>query len=158
MLFNLDNKNLFYYDLLLYYLHLMVEGRNPLIAYLRASLRSHSTQSLTQGGRIAVLQQAWNAFSRLLNIDFTTSFQCPLCAQYPDTVICDSTMLGFRKDFLAVSYLDSQPEDTPVVCGTKHKDRVLINQPKTHHLLSKYSGITTDRKKIKSKESDTKRV
>ena len=39
-------------------------------------------------------------------------------------------MLGFHKDFLAVSHLDSQQEDTPVVCETKHKDRVLINQPK----------------------------
>lgn len=124
----------------------MVEGRNPLIAYLQASQRSHSSQSLTQRGKIAVLWQAWNAFSRLLDIDFTTSFQCPLCAQYLDTVICDGTMLGFRKDFLALSHLDSQQEDMPVVCETKHKDRVLINQPKMRHLLSKYSGVTTDRK------------
>ena len=56
-------------------------------------------------------------------------------------------MLGFRKDFLTLSHLESQQEDTPVVCGTKHKESVLINQPQTHHLLSKYSGITTDRKK-----------
>ncbi len=35
LLFNLDNKRLFYYGLLFQYLHLMVEGRNPLIAYQR---------------------------------------------------------------------------------------------------------------------------
>ena len=121
----------------------MVEGRNSLIVYLRASQRSHSSQSLTQGGKIGILRQAWNAFSRLLDIHFTTSFQCPLCAQYPDTVICDGMMLGFRKDFLTLSHLESQQEDTQVLCGTKHKDRVLIiiSQPKTRHLLSKYSDI-----------------
>ena len=154
-MFNLDNKNLFYFDLLLDYLHLMVEGRNPLVAYLRASQHSHTSQSLTQGARLAVLRRAWNAFARLLDIDFTNSFQCPICAQYPDIVICDSTMLGFRKDFLALSHLDYQQEDMPLLSGTKHKDRVLIQQPKTRQLLAKYSGITSDRKKIKNPKSLT---
>ena len=35
LLFNLDNKRLFSYGLLFQYLHLMVEGRNPLISYQR---------------------------------------------------------------------------------------------------------------------------
>ena len=138
LLFNLDNKNLFYYDLLLDYVHLMVEEQNPLVAYLQASRRSHTSQSMTQGGRLAVLQRAWNAFLRLHDMEFTNSFQCLICAQNTDVVICDGTMLGFRKEFLAVNHLDHQQEDMPLLSGTMHKDRVHILQPRTHQLLVKY--------------------
>ena len=64
-------------------------------------------------------------------------------------------MLGFWKDFLVVSHLDCKQEDMPLLSGTKHKDRVLIQQPKTRQLLAKYSGITSDRKKIKNPKSLT---
>ena len=63
LLFNLDNKNLFYYDLLINYLHLMIEGRNPLVAYLRASTRSHTSQSQTEGMHISLFRRAWYTFS-----------------------------------------------------------------------------------------------
>ena len=53
-LFNLDDHNLFYYDFLFNYLHLMLEGWNPL-AYLSASKRSHTSQSLTDGGGVGTL-------------------------------------------------------------------------------------------------------
>ena len=39
LLFNLDNTRLFYYGLLFQYLHLMTEGRNPLIAYQRCCMQ-----------------------------------------------------------------------------------------------------------------------
>ena len=71
----LDNKHLFYYGFLLDYLHLMV-GRTPLVAYLRASQRSHDSQSKTVSVKLAVLRRAWNAFARLLSINFETAFQC----------------------------------------------------------------------------------
>ena len=65
-------------------------------------------------------------------------------------------MLGFRKDFLAVSHLDCQQEDMPLFSGTKHKERVLIQQPKTRQLLEKCRlGITSDRKIIKNPKSLT---
>ena len=51
-------------------------------------------------------------------------------------------MLGFRTDFLAVSHLDCQQKDMPLLSGTTHKDRVLVQKPKTRQLLVKYSGIT----------------
>ncbi len=47
LLFNLDNKRLFYYGLLFQYLHLMLEGRNPLIACL---LKVHCRRSRRVGG------------------------------------------------------------------------------------------------------------
>ena len=36
LLFNVDDKYLFYYGFLFDYMHLMIEGRNPLAAYHRA--------------------------------------------------------------------------------------------------------------------------
>ena len=61
-----------------------------------------------------------------IHVEFTNFFQCLICAQNPDVVICDGTMLGFRKDFLAVNHLDHQQEDMPLLSGTMHKDRVHI--------------------------------
>ena len=78
LLFNLDNKKLFYYDLLINYLHLMIEGRNPLVAYLGASTVSHTSQSQTESMHISLFQRAWYAFSRLLDLDIENGFQCPL--------------------------------------------------------------------------------
>ena len=104
LLFNLDNRNLFFYGFLLEYLHLMVEGRNPLAAYMRASSRSHASQSHTKSTSIATLRAAWNAFSRLLDINFHTSFLCLVCGAQPSTMICDGTMLGFRKDLISCVY------------------------------------------------------
>ena len=44
LLFNLDNTRLFYYGLLFQYLNLMLEGRNPLIAYQRFVIIMHVTE------------------------------------------------------------------------------------------------------------------
>ena len=58
-------------------------------------------------------------------------------------------MLGFRKDLLVTTRPESLPEDMPLLSGTKHKNRVLISDPKACSLLLKYSGITSDRKRVR---------
>ena len=128
----------------------MIEGRNPLAAYMRASIRSHDSQSHTKGASVAVVRKAWNAFSRLLDIDFSNSFTCPLCGSEPSTVICDGTMLGFRKDL--IPHLAEHPSQStqPAINGSCHRDRVLLRTPRSRELLLKYSGVTRDRKKPKS--------
>ena len=110
LLFNLDNKHPFYYGYLFQYLHLMLEGKNPLIAFLRASTRSFSSLSLTKSVSLKLLRKAWNIFSRLLDINFTECFSCPLCGPSPTTVIYmyDGTLLGFRKDLMDTSTSNSQ--------------------------------------------------
>ena len=126
----------------------MVEGRNPLVAYLRASQRSHNSQSKTVSVKLAVLRRAWNAFARLLSINFETAFQCQVCGQHPETVVCDGTMLGFRKDFLS-SCPDSQPNATlPLLTGSKHEERILLRSTRSRSLLPRYAGITANRKKM----------
>ncbi len=69
LLLNLDNKHMFHYGFLFQYLHNMIEGRNPLAAYLRACNRSFAAQSLTAPVQVKLLRHAWNAFARLLEID-----------------------------------------------------------------------------------------
>ena len=130
----------------------MVEGQNPLVADLRASQRSHNSQSKTASVKLAVLRRAWNAFARLLSINFETAFQCQICGQHPETVVCDGTMLGFRKDFLS-SCPDSQPNATlPLLTGSKHEERILLRSTRSRSLLLWYAGITADRKKMLNPE------
>ena len=120
LLFNLDGKHLFY---LFQYLHLMLEGKNPLIAFLRASTHSFSSQSHTKPVSVKLLCQAWNAFARLLDINFTETFACPVCGPSPTTIICDGTLLGFRKDLMDTLDNDSPtPSTDQPIQGSCHAD------------------------------------
>ena len=146
LLFNVDNRHLFYYAFLLQYLHNMVEGRNPLASYLRSCERTIATQSNTKPVKIKLLRQAWNAFARLLDIDWYESFQCPLCGPCPEVVICDGTMLGFRKDLLVA--FANHPEPTSTISGSHHADRIFIRSLFARDLLLRFSGYTRDRKRL----------
>ena len=108
---------MFYYGFLFQYLHNMIEGRNPLTAYLQACERSFAAQSLTPPVSIKQLRHAWNAFARLLKIDMKSSFQCPICGDSPQVVICDGTMLGFRKDLLESFSISGQCCHVPFSIG-----------------------------------------
>ena len=123
LLFNVDDQHLFYYGFLFQYLHNMIEGKNPLVAYLRSCERSMAVQSHTKPVKIKLLRLAWNAFARLLDIDWLEGFICPICGPLPSVVICDGTMLGFRKDLLEAFQEQPQPPTTPVVSGSCHVDR-----------------------------------
>ena len=65
--------------------------------------QNHSIESHTKPVHIKKLRQAWNAFARLLDLKPDKAFECPLCGLEPHTVICDGTMIGFRKDFLKIT-------------------------------------------------------
>ena len=96
---------------------------------------------------IATLQRAWNSFVWLLDLDFENSFLCPICGSTSNTVVCDGTMLGFRKDILTACSPHDLPEaisDKPLLKGSKHCDRVLIQKPKAQELLLKFPGISRD--------------
>ena len=67
-----------------------------------------SSLSLTKSVSLKLLRNAWNAFSRLLDINFTECFCCPLCGPSPTTVICDGTLLVFRKDLMDMFTSNSQ--------------------------------------------------
>ena len=118
------------------------------VVYVRASKRSHNCQSNSKGAQVALFRRAWNAFIRLLDIYLLSSFQCPICGPCPDTVVCDGTMLGFRKDLLPLCIPTQQNDEALTLTGTKHEQR--IRSPKCRELLLKFTGITRDRKRMPS--------
>ena len=146
LLFNLDGKHLFYYGYLFQYLHLMLEGKNPLIAFLRASTRSILVQSHTMPVSIKLLRQAWNAFARCLSINFAKSFACPICGESPRTIVCDGTLIGFRKDLMVALDARNSCCQSQQVQGSNHASRILLKTRESRELLQKYSGYTRDRK------------
>ena len=138
LLFNLDGRHLFYYGFLLQYLHLMLEGRNPLMAFYRASCKSFYIQSQSKPVNIKLLRQAWNAFTR-------EAFNCHQCGLTPQIVICDGTLIGFRKD--SASTVPSENLlDEKIIKGSEYADRVLLKSLKSRELLLKYSGYSKQRK------------
>lgn len=151
LLFNLDNKHLFYYGMLFQYLHLMIEGKNPLAAFHRSATRCHAIlgSGATLGPpSLKILRSAWNAFIRLLDLDFVENFQCQICGSEPDIKICDGTLLGFRKDLLPALLQQSTMESLPITHGSKHRDRTFIRSVRGRELLLKYSGYTKDRRRL----------
>ena len=81
--------------------------------------------SKTASVKLAMLRRAWNAFAQLLSINFEATFQCPVCGQHPETVVCDGTMLRcdalIRSTFPLLLWLVGLIEDLfhLLVCGCK---------------------------------------
>ena len=73
-----------------------------------------------------------------------------MCGPQPSVVICDGTMLGFRKDLLPISDDADATNEVPEheIQGSSHGERVLVRSTKGRELLLKYSGFTRDRKRI----------
>ena len=151
LLLNLDGKHLFYYGLLFTYLHIMLEGKNPLIAFHRSMKQSFSALSKSQPVGIKLLRQAWNCVARLLDIDWKVCYLCPVCKHLPKTIVCDGTLIGFQKDFLSdfCSHTVTSEATEEVQSITKHSERVLLKSTKSRQFILQYSGYTMDRRCLK---------
>ena len=129
----------------------MLEGKNPLIAFLRASSRSISVQSETKPTPIKLLRQAWNAFARHLSIDLTESFSYPVCGPSPATIICDGTLIGFQKNLIDSILVDSHHlQQGQAVKGSRHSNRVMLKSRQSRRLLQQYSNLNRERRIQKS--------
>ena len=140
LLFNLDGKHMFYYRFLLQYLHLMLEGRNPLFAFYRSSCKSCYVQSESKPSHINLLRKAWNAFARLLDINWKESFSWYICGLTPQIIICDGTLIGFRKDLASTAFSETVLDEETIIKGSEHSDRVLLKSLRSRELRLKYSG------------------
>ena len=128
----------------------MIEGKNPLAAFHRSAGRCHGVLGTTQPPTLKILRSAWNAFARLLDLKFSGNLQCPVCGCLPETIICDGTLVGFRKDFLPALLQEPDRESLPITHESKHSDRVFLLSVKGLELLTKYSGYSKDRKRLPS--------
>ena len=120
--------------------------------FYRSICKSFYIQSESKPVHVNLLRQAWNAFARLLDIDWKESFNCHLCGLAPQTIICDGTLIGFRKD-LASAVLPETISDKKIVTvikGSKHTDCVLLKSLKWRELLLKYSGFSKQRQCLSS--------
>ena len=95
-----------------------------------------------------MLCSAWNTFIRLLDLKFTENFQCQICGNSPDTIICDGTLLGFRKDLLPTLLRKSDVKSLLLTNGSKYSDHIIVHSAHGRELLLKYSGYTKDRKRL----------
>ncbi|XP_035659097.1 uncharacterized protein LOC118404183 [Branchiostoma floridae] len=138
-----SNRVMFYFGLLADYLSSMVQGKQPLRTTQRVcnDIRS-ACGSHPENIPYEKLRQAWNSWARRLVIDWEKVYTCSKCGPEPKIIVCDGTMLGFRKDFLP--YLSTpeaagaQPEK--LVTGSNHSRRVFITCAKSRDLLLRYSG------------------
>ena len=134
----------------------MVEGKNPLAAFHRPVIRAHAALDVSEPSSLKLIQSAWHSFARLLNIKYNEGFKCPVCGTYPQLVICDGTLIGFRKDLLPPLLIKPNIDTLMPTHGSKHSDHTFIHSPKGRELLLKYSGYTKDRKKIATTETISK--
>ena len=111
-------------------MHSLIELGTPVAACFRASLLNSKVMSNQSNVPHHMLRKAWNSFARKLNIDFSSIFVCRQCGPNPEIVVCDGTMVGFRKDFLPA--LDNEKATTNdfLVEGSHHQDRVYVRIPK----------------------------
>ncbi|XP_070549105.1 uncharacterized protein [Ptychodera flava] len=144
LLLNLNNHDFIHYGLLYSYLHLMMEGRNPLAAFHRAYAQKHATLSTTVHLPLHKLRLAWNGFARLLDIDTNEAFRCDICDTTPDVVICDGTSIGLQKQLLQPFTHEVDISDLPPITGTKHTDRVFIPSPRARKLILQFAGVHPD--------------
>ena len=123
----------------------MCEGRCPIATLWRVIQRSNRYLSNTSVMSYHLLRGTWNAFVRLLDIDWGALYKCELCGPTPATVLCDGIDLGFRKDFLHYVSQDkgaseiSKPHSNPIK-GIPHKSRVYVPKKKGRDLLAQLVG------------------
>ena len=84
---------------------------------------------------------AWNAYLRLIDVNYNLSFSCPHCATTPETVIFDGVTLGTLKDLPK----DTPPTENHVTMHIPIQDRVLISSPRVRTSLKQYTkdGLST---------------
>ena len=152
--FNFDCWNLFFCGFLFDYLHLMIEGCNPLAAYTLLVINLMLHRVIPNQHQLLLWELHGMLFHASLTLAFGPAFFTPVCGAEPSTMICDSKMLGFRKARILyhiyhhLSTLNGL--SSPSIAGTDHQDRVLLKPPRSHEILLKYAGITRDRKKVQS--------
>ena len=122
----------------------MVHTGSSLVSMHRHFSATNAVMSDVDIIPLSVLRRAWNAFARLLDIDFTHVSVCQECGSNPEVIICDGTDVGMKKDLIpdiAKSSLQGNINlQTQLIRGSKHSGRTYINSPACRRLLLKLAG------------------
>ena len=81
-----------------------------------------------------IMHLSWNAYLRLIDIDYQKYFSCPTCATNPETIILDGVTLGTIREIPN----DDQPKETAVTTHIPIEKRIWISNPKLRRTLKRY--------------------
>ena len=82
-----------------------------------------------------ILYLAWNAYLRLIDIDYKRNLSCPICDTNPETVIFDGVTLGTIRGIPN----DNQPKETIVIPHIPIEKRIWISNPRLRRTLKQYT-------------------
>ena len=91
-----------------------------------------------------ILQHAWNAYLRMVNIDYTSVFTCTVCKDNPDVVILDGITLGTSRDIPQAHFdYDENLQFLPIPLS----QRVFVTNKLVRKKLNEYTlnGLFSDR-------------
>ena len=125
LVFNLDNRHLVFYRVMFQYLFSMVQTGSPLVSMHRHFSTTNAMMSNVEIIPFPMLRKAWNAFVRLLDIDYSNAFVCQDCGMNPDIIICDGTDVGMKKDLI--------PD---ISASEQNNIKHILNQLKTANILT----------------------
>jgi hypothetical protein len=126
LLLNLDNRRLFYYGWLFDILHNTQQTRFPLAAAMRSSSRTRKACGLSNDTYINHMRHAYNAFVRLLDLDYEELYSCKECGPNVECVIMDGIMMGCRQDLMPK--FPTEEVTTKPLDGCSLSDRILLQR------------------------------
>ena len=158
LVFNLDNRHLVFYGVMFQYLFSMVHTGSPLVSMHRHFSATNAVMSNVEIIPFPVLRKAWNAFARLLDIDYSNVFVCQECGTNPDIIICDGTDVGMKKDLIpdiSASEQNNINSYTKPIKGSKHSDRTYTKSAACRRLLLKLAGEKPGQRRKQTKALNT---
>ena len=91
-----------------------------------------------------ILQHAWYAYLRMVNIDYTASLTCPICKDNPEVIIMDGVTMGTSKEVPETDYqYDENQQYSPIPLT----ERLFVANKHLRKQLQEYSqnGLRVDR-------------
>ena len=88
-----------------------------------------------------ILKHGWNAYLRMINIDYKANFTCPICKENPEVIIMDGVTLGTLKHIPEISHSKDKEQHFNLIPTT---DRVFISNSAIRKKIQNYSllGLT----------------
>ena len=85
-----------------------------------------------------IVQHGWNAYLRMVDLDYQAKFTCPTCKDNPEVIILDGITLGTLKRIPEIPHKTDENQRFNLI---PFSDRVLIPNPGTRKLLKQYCSV-----------------
>ena len=88
--------------------------------------------------RYHILRHGWNAYLRLVGIDYHSNFTCPSCKDTPDVIILDGVAMGTSRDIPETLFKVDKTQHYPLV---KFSERTFISDSALRKELFEYCKV-----------------